>query len=119
MRFAVAKPRPCVPPPLWSVVESAYSIRALAPAWQYGSVFGIALGILVPRDLFHSRFGFQSFIKRLGLYQLLMLVAASYFFWLGWQAMRSQPPTETNEIEVTGFEAEVSARRAVVIGFFH
>ncbi|MCL4409797.1 LysE family translocator [Aliidiomarina haloalkalitolerans] len=108
--FAVASPGPDF------AVVSRYSIRHGTRVAVWVS-FGIALGILV--HVTYSILGLALVIHQTPwLYQLLMLVAASYFFWLGWQAMRSQPPTETNEIEVTGFEAEVSARRAVVIGFF-
>ncbi|MCL4409768.1 MAG: LysE family translocator [Gammaproteobacteria bacterium] len=111
--FAVASPGPDF------AVVSRYSIRHGTRVAVWVSL-GIGLGILI--HVTYSILGLALVINQTPwLYQLLMLVAASYFFWLGWQAMRSQPPVEssnsTSRMEVTGFEADVSARRAVAIGF--
>lgn len=108
--FAVASPGPDF------AVVSRYSVRHGAKVATWVSL-GIGLGILV--HVTYSILGLALLIHQTPwLYRMLLLIAAGYFFWLGLNAIRSTPPLgDIDDIQVSGFEAEVSARRAVVIGF--
>ncbi|RUO36462.1 LysE family translocator [Aliidiomarina sanyensis] len=120
---AVASPGPDF------AVVSRYSVRYGARVATWVSL-GIALGILV--HVTYSILGLALVISNTPwLYQLLLLVAAAYFFYLGFQAIRSKPPQEEKDAHHSegaaplGWSQEraqldigaISRRRAVGIGF--
>lgn len=107
------------PGPDFAVV-SRYSVRFGARVALWVSL-GIGLGILV--HVTYSILGLALVIHQTPwLYRLLFLVAAAYFFWLGYHALRSGPPqvnaaAEQNDIQGSEAAGVVSAPRAVAIGF--
>lgn len=102
------------PGPDFAVV-SRYSVRHGARIATWVSA-GIGTGILI--HVTYSILGLALIINQTPwLYQLLLLVASAYFFWLGWNAIRSAPiPKSVGEREVEVL-AQVSPNRAFLIGF--
>lgn len=110
---AVASPGPDF------AVVSRYSVRHGARIATWVSL-GIGLGILV--HVTYSILGLALVIHQTPwLYKLLLLVAAAYFFWLGYTAIRSQPNREVPAANVQQANllsgSVISVRRAVAIGF--
>lgn len=122
---AVASPGPDF------AVVSRYSVRHGARIATWVSL-GIGLGILV--HVTYSILGLALIIHQTPwLYKLLLLVAAAYFFWLGYGALRSKPNLfkpanaaqhaerhiEQNSEQHTNLlsGSVISVRRAVGIGF--
>jgi threonine/homoserine/homoserine lactone efflux protein len=112
---AVASPGPDF------AVVSRYSVRYGARTAMWVSL-GIALGILI--HVTYSILGLAIVIHQTPwLYRLLLLVAAAYFFWLGWHALRSPAPqvsnssSANNNISAEAGLAAISVRRAIGVGF--
>lgn len=111
--LAVASPGPDF------AIVSRYSVRYGARVAVWVSL-GIALGILV--HVTYSVLGLALVIHQTPwLYRLLLLVAAGYFFWLGWHALRSPAPQlsngNTTNTEVEYDSLAVRPLRALAVGF--
>lgn len=102
------------PGPDFAVV-SRYSVRHGARIATWVSA-GIGAGILI--HVTYSILGLALVINQTPwLYQLLLLIASAYFFWLGTNALRSKPipvPQKDMQVEVL---TKISSGRAFVIGF--
>lgn len=102
------------PGPDFAVV-SRYSVRHGARTAVWVSA-GIGTGILI--HVTYSILGLALIINQTPwLYQLLLLIASAYFFWLGWNAIRSVPlPVSNGDVKIEVVPA-VSSARAFLIGF--
>ncbi|EGN75770.1 putative threonine efflux protein [Idiomarina sp. A28L] len=102
------------PGPDFAVV-SRYSVRHGARTAIWVSA-GIGIGILI--HVTYSILGLALIINQTPwLYQLLLLVASAYFFWLGWNAIRSAPiPVNTGDVKIEILPV-VSPARAFTVGF--
>ncbi|RUO38835.1 lysine transporter LysE [Aliidiomarina shirensis] len=108
------------PGPDFAVV-SRYSVRHGSRIATWVSA-GIGTGILV--HVTYSILGLALVINQTPwLYQMLLLIASAYFFWLGWNALRSAPipvsrAAESGDGEQTvAVVPQISVGRAFVIGF--
>lgn len=99
------------PGPDFAVV-SRYSVRYGIRLGCYIAL-GIGTGILV--HIAYSLLGVALIIHRTPwLYQTLLVAASGYFFWLGWQAIRS--PAIAQQLNTQGTTLLAPAR-AFVVGF--
>ncbi|RUO22419.1 lysine transporter LysE [Aliidiomarina iranensis] len=132
MAMAIAHAVAVISPGPDFAVVSRYSVRHGARLALWVSA-GIGTGILI--HVTYSILGLALIINQTPwLYQLLLLIASAYFFWLGWNAIRSGPEpaaapiATTDKVTVNQIRSEnsgaaadsvsqVSNGRAFLVGF--